>query len=49
MVNESVVVSGPLGDYAGTVHDRVAVFKGISYAEPPFGDLRFQAPEPVAR
>jgi para-nitrobenzyl esterase len=41
------VVRTALGAYVGAVHDGVAVFKGIPYAQPPFGALRFQAPEPV--
>jgi para-nitrobenzyl esterase len=42
-----LVVHTALGDYAGTVTDGVAVFKGIPYAEAPFDDLRFRAPVPV--
>ena len=45
--SREVVVPTALGDYAGTVSEGVAVFKGIPYAQPPFGGLRFQAPEPV--
>ncbi|HST82784.1 MAG TPA: carboxylesterase family protein [Kineosporiaceae bacterium] len=45
--NLDVVVRTALGDYAGAVLDGVAAFKGIPYAEPPFGERRLQAPVPV--
>jgi para-nitrobenzyl esterase len=39
------IESGPI---TGTVANDVAVFKGIPYAAPPVGALRWKAPEPVA-
>jgi para-nitrobenzyl esterase len=35
------------GRIAGTVVDGVAEFKGIPFAAPPLGDLRWKAPQPV--
>lgn len=31
----------------GTTSDEIAVFKGIPYAQPPIGELRWKAPQPV--
>ncbi len=36
------------GELAGVVADGVASFKGIPYAAPPTGELRWRAPRPVA-
>ena len=35
------------GTVRGTVDNGVAAFKGIPFAAPPVGDLRWQAPQPV--
>jgi para-nitrobenzyl esterase len=42
---ETVKVDGGL--LAGTISDGVRVFKGIPYAAPPIGSLRWKAPQPV--
>ena len=43
----SVVVSTPLGPVEGTRTGNVDVFRGIPYAQPPVGALRWRATEPV--
>ncbi len=47
MSQDRIIVRTALGDYAGALHDGIAVFKGIPYAEAPFGVHRFKAPVPV--
>lgn len=42
---ESIRVDGGL--ISGTVDDGVRIFKGIPYAAPPVGDLRWKEPQPV--
>jgi para-nitrobenzyl esterase len=41
------VVSTAAGQVRGRAEDGVAVFRGIPFAQPPVGDLRFAAPRPV--
>jgi para-nitrobenzyl esterase len=42
-------VSTTSGDVRGAVSGSAVSFKGIPYAAPPFGDLRFAAPVPAPR
>ena len=37
------------GDLRGTVTDRIQIFRGVPYAEPPLGGLRFRMPHPPRR
>lgn len=41
------VVGAPAGDMRGAVADGVHVFRGIPYARPPVGDLRWRPPSPA--
>lgn len=41
---EAVTVETPLGALRGTHEEGVRVFRGVPFAEPPVGDLRFRAP-----
>ena len=41
------LVETPSGKLAGRVEDGIHVFRGIPYAKPPVGPLRFRAPEPA--
>ena len=36
------------GELEGDVYDGLRVFKGIPYAAPPVGELRWRAPQPLA-
>jgi para-nitrobenzyl esterase len=44
--NEYVVVETSKGAVRGAWREHSAAFLGIPFAEPPYGDLRFQPPEP---
>ena len=43
------IVETPSGRLAGRVEGGIHVFRGIPYAKPPVGPLRFRAPEPAPR
>lgn len=46
MIMGSLVVETTYGQVKGERTKNVSVWKGIPYASPPVGDLRFRAPEP---
>lgn len=43
---DNVVVQTQQGSVRGRIVDGIATFKGVPYAAPPFGALRFKAPAP---
>ena len=50
MIQEQVKIeTGLLSGAAGTTQTSVRVFKGIPFAAPPLGDLRWKAPQPAAK
>ncbi|OBG26959.1 carboxylesterase [Mycobacterium alsense] len=49
MATGTRVVETTFGPVRGTDHGDIAVWKGIPYAAPPVGGLRFRAPEPPQR
>ena len=46
--NDAVIVKTRLGQVQGTVENGITAFKGIPYAAPPIGNLRWRDPRPVA-
>src|SRR4051794_17189940 len=44
----ATIVESTAGKLEGKEDNGVHVFKGIPYAAPPVGELRFRAPQPVA-
>ncbi|ONI79527.1 carboxylesterase [Actinosynnema sp. ALI-1.44] len=48
-MTDPAVVRAPVGAVRGVWEEGVAVFRGIPFAEPPVGDLRFAAPRPARR
>ncbi|OBG19708.1 carboxylesterase/lipase family protein [Mycobacterium sp. 852002-51057_SCH5723018] len=49
MTHNSTVVETAYGPVRGADHGHVRVWKGIRYAAPPVGDLRWRAPQPPKR
>ncbi len=47
--NDPSYVNAPAGCFQGTIEQGVRSFKGIPYAKPPVGDLRWKAPQPVEK
>nr|WP_279380873.1 carboxylesterase family protein [Acetobacter sacchari] len=47
--SHDVKISTALGEIAGTERDGVEAFKGIPFAQPPIGALRWAAPQPASR
>ncbi|HEY7807519.1 MAG TPA: carboxylesterase family protein [Croceibacterium sp.] len=45
----SPVVDAPAGRVRGTLEDGLRVYRGIPFAKPPVGPLRWRAPEPLPR
>src|SRR5665213_83346 len=45
---KSNVITVESGALRGVAHDGVVAFKGIPFAAPPIGDLRWRPPQPVA-
>jgi para-nitrobenzyl esterase len=43
------VVSTPSGKLRGEIADNIRIFRGVPFAEPPIGPLRFRAPVPAKR
>src|SRR5207248_9114770 len=46
-INEPITVEGGL--LQGTVEEGLTIYRGIPYAAPPVGDLRWRAPQPVPK
>ncbi len=46
--NTAPIVETQAGDVQGFVENNVFAFKGIPYAAPPVGDLRWREPQPAA-
>ncbi len=40
----SALVKAPSGLYQGTIESEIHAFKGVAYAQPPIGDLRWKPP-----
>ena len=46
---ESAIVKVAGGTLRGEMHEGMRVFRGIPYAEPPLGALRWRPPQPVRK
>jgi len=47
--DSSVTVDAPAGPLKGQAQDALNVFKGVPYAQPPVGKLRWKPPQPMQR
>jgi para-nitrobenzyl esterase len=47
-MTESLIARTALGDLQGIQNEGVVQFRGVPYAEPPVGELRFAPPQPVS-
>jgi para-nitrobenzyl esterase len=45
--SQSTIVQTSSGKVAGNIENKIEVFKGIPFAAPPVGALRWKAPQPV--
>ena len=45
--SQTPIVHTKSGKVAGYIENTIEVFKGIPFAEPPVGALRWKAPQPV--
>jgi para-nitrobenzyl esterase len=43
-MNKTEIINTKIGKVQGYVNDGIQIFKGIQYAEPPIGELRFRPP-----
>ncbi len=43
-INKTTIVETKTGKLQGYISDGIQIFKGVPYAEPPIGELRFQPP-----
>jgi para-nitrobenzyl esterase len=46
---QAQTVTAPAGQFRGTQAGKLYVFKGIPYAQPPLGPLRWKPPQPLPR
>jgi para-nitrobenzyl esterase len=46
---DDIIVTSPAGQFRGTAAGKLHVFKGLAYARPPVGPLRWQPPQPLPR
>ena len=44
-----IIATAPAGQLRGTAAGQLHVFKGIAYAQPPLGPLRWKPPQPLPR
>ncbi len=43
----AAIVGTSVGTLRGIEADGLSIFKGVPFAQPPIGDLRWRAPQPV--